>query len=409
MAAAERDERARSEGLDPRSTERLLDRVRRGIGRANAIPVVASEELEGDELGLLTEEVGLVLDECTDLLADVLAHYQAEDEAAPESSSSDDDDEELDWDLDAGGREVCGEVERRMGDVGGVGKITSVAYVARLGLRGRRQQVDAATPDRKWDLIATCSSAVREVLKSLSALELAICEHEDLPVTSRYWVSERERAVKIRRAYVTFRADVLGDGPPSQDVACRRLRTAASAIAKLTGRPAYSYARVHDRWQIRGFQARIKSLLTEHAKLCREPNADPRAADALGVTAARLWQDLANLTELILQINQRGELREHDHAVLHDAARRLAEGVDVDPTTALKDVFGRDPELDAAIAGRTRPTRDELGAVVARLLEPLSRGPQSDGPRSRRRTDAPISRPPSSSSATHAISPETEA
>ncbi|MGZ3419939.1 MAG: hypothetical protein ACXVEE_18835 [Polyangiales bacterium] len=348
------------------------------MDRAQAIPVVASEELEGDDLQSLREETFAAIDEAMSLLSLVLARYERN--SVPEN----------DDDFDLG--EMCGEVERRMDDEGGVTRITSVAFVAQLGLRGRRQMLAAVPLDRRWDLIAACSSAVREMLKSASAVELGIAAYEDLPATSRYYVTELERALAIRRAYVRFRQDVLAGNHAS---GARRLRLAASAIAKLVGRPAYAFARVHDRCQIRQFHARIREQLVEHARV-----TEASEVAVVEVASSRVYQDLVNLAELMMQINLRAELREHDAVLLTKLTTELRtenlqeEKVD-EMLARLRPLLGRDSDLDEILAGR-KVTARELGDLVSRCCDGLSRLPEpgrrneEQSPKSSRRaTDHP--------------------
>jgi hypothetical protein len=377
MAAADPGE-PRSERAPPSGgAVALIDRVRRVMERAQAVPVVASEELEGEALGPLREETFAAIDEAMSLLALVLARYERE---APEVN----DDFEL--------GEMCGEVERRMDDEGGVARIAGVAFVAQRGVPSRRQILATVSLERKWDLVATCSSAVREVLKSASAVELAIATYEDLPATSRYYVTELERALAVRRAYVRFRQDVLSGGASS---GARRLRLAASAIAKLVGRPAYAFARVHDRCQIRSFHARIRELLVEYTR------ASANELGPIEVAASRLSQDLVNLAELMMQINLRAELREHDTTLVTAVVAETAELRDEETPEVLaraRPLLGRDAELDALLS-RGTASAAELRAVLESCRDSLSRSPLperrgDEAPKSQRRaTDRPDREP----------------
>lgn len=381
MAAASLEDGAAA-ARDSEVCAALIERVRRAIERAQAIPIVAAEELSGDDLLPIREQVLASIDDTSRLLGDILDHYDRDLE-----------DEEA-FDFDDFGGAMVGEVERRMDTEGGATKITSVAFVARIGLRNRRGSLVALRVDPKWEIIASCSSAVREILKSLSAVELAIADHEGFPPTSRYYVSELERALQIRRAYFTFRGEVVGRAAPETKDAARRLRVAASAIAKLTGRAAYPYSRVHDRSNLRQLQMRIRELLTSHARAVADPTHEPRVS-ALDVAAVRLHQDLVNLAELFMLINNRAELREHDRVRLSAAVSDLANGADAASICAALDgLLGRDAELDEVLLGRSEPARGELATMLQRCLDALVRvcddDARADAPTGRRRaTDAP--------------------
>lgn len=383
MAAASLDNGAAA-ARDSEMCAALIERVRRAIERAQSIPIVAAEELDGEQLLPLREQVLASIDDTSRLLGDILDHYDR-----------DLDDEEA-FDFDDFGGAMVGEVERRMDTEDGATKITSVAFVARIGLRNRRGSLIALRVDPKWDLIASCSSAVREILKSLSAVELAIADHEGFPPTSRYYVSELERALQIRRAYFTFRSEVVGRGAPDTKDAARRLRVAASAIAKLTGREAYPFARVHDRSSLRQLQSRIRELLTAHARATADPTIEPRVS-ALDVAAVRLHQDLVNLAELVMLINNRAELREHDRVRLSEALGDLAGGSDIKVVCAgLESLLGRDSELDEVLLRRSEPGRDAFEGILQRCFDALARVSddenRADAKAGRRRaTDAPHS------------------
>jgi len=359
----------------------LIERIRRAIARAQAAPVVAAEESDGDDLLPMRAEVLRALDDAHDVLGAVLARYDIEPDV-----------DDLDFEFADRASTICRAVEARLDDEPkGPEKITSVAFVARIGIRGRRDSVSASTVERKWDLIATCSSAVREVLKSLSAVEMAVAEHEGFSATTRYYVTELDRSLRVRRAYVTFRAEVYGEGPPQVHDAPRRLRSAASALAKLISREAYSFARVHDRSSLRDIQRRIREQLTAHAKAHADPDTEPRWMNVLDLAASRLWQDLSNLSELMLLVNNRAELREHDRKVLWSVRRALEAG-DFDAERAhasLAEVVGRDSDVDRWTHHRSTDLA-ELHAALAHALDTLERtAVEEPEPNGRRATDAP--------------------
>lgn len=377
MAAA----RIEPPSIDPSDARAaLIERVRRAIARAQAIPVVAAEECAEEELLPLHREVMGALDDAHEVLGAVLDRYDREPDV-----------DELDFELGDRASTVCRAVEARFVDEPrGPEKITGIAFVGRIGIRGRRELVAVASVHRRWDLIAACSSAVREILKSLSAIEIAVAEHEGCSVTTRYYVTELDRSLRVRRAYFTFRAEVLGDGPPPLHDAARRLRSAASALAKLISREAYGFARVHDRSSLREIQRRIREQLTAHATA--QVEAVPARLAMLDVMASRLWQDLANLTELMLLVNNRAELRDHDRKLLHEVHRALADDeLDAERArSALAELLGRDPDLDRWIRAGSRELAP-LRPLVAAALEMLDRTCADEpAPESRRRgTDAP--------------------
>ena len=100
MGAASLNDRPGSARADE-ACAALIERVRRAIVRAQSIPVVAAEELTGDDLLPVRDEVLVSIDDTSALLADVLAHYDRDAEEG-----------EADFDLGDAPSAMCGEVER---------------------------------------------------------------------------------------------------------------------------------------------------------------------------------------------------------------------------------------------------------------------------------------------------------
>ena len=195
-------------------------------------------------------------------------------------------------------------------------------------------------------------------MKALGALTVAICQLEGLPEPQTFYVTELERSLTVRRAYRIFYTDVDPTHDPSSGPIGPRLRRAATSIAKLCGRPIYPSMRVHDRYSLRMIQQRLQAWLAPN-------DSDPRLVEAAGV---RLFQDIAHLTELMLGVNERPELRLHDARISASVAESLERG-DIDvpgAIEALAVIKGRDANLDAMLASATLPS---MAALLARLRE----------------------------------------
>jgi hypothetical protein len=273
-------------------------------------------------------------------------------------------------------RQFLGEVERAMDEGVGLRRIQNLAFIARMGLRARLATCEAmgAAPGKKWEVISTASSALREILKALGALAVAVCAHERLPEPSTFYVTELSRSLAIRRAYRILHAEVDPAHEPGPSEAWRRLRRAASAIAKLVGRAIYPSMRVHDRYSLRTMQHRLASFLAD-------TSGDAKAREAAGL---RLFQDLGNLVELMLHVNDRAELRAHDARVLAEVVPALElEGAPLAPAIeALRAVYGRDLELDAMLGGEDPPTAAQLVAKLQKLqLQLAPQAPSVPAPR----------------------------
>jgi len=332
----------------------LLAGVRDVLASARAIRLTDYEECQGDALRPLVDSVRAVIDAATAVLT------QAASSEDPQGVSA----------LAPVDGNLCREVDRRMIDPASAAKIAGLAFIARFALKSHVASLRVVNlAGEPWEVISTCGGAVREVLKSLSALELTVCEVEGVTPVTDFYLSELERSLRVRHAYACFRADLLRAGPPDPSTLQRRLRMAASAIAKLVGREIYPSARVHDRWMIRQFQKRIREWMQLHAE-------QSARADVLTVSGVRLWEELANIAELVMQVNHRAELRAHDGEVL-DAAIAKAEGGGFGPEdlAAVARLWGRDPQLDPMIEARSpsddpawldalRQARERLGRAA---------------------------------------------
>lgn len=338
----------------------LLAELDRALRRAEEVPVSSYEEMEGDALSPLFAETRAAVGSAVDVVSSILAHY---DEVVSLRASR--------LDLATHATEaglLLGEVERAMVEEVGVRRIQNLAFLARMGLRARLAALDGmgASPG-KWELIAAASSALREVMKALGALAVAVCGHEVLPEPRTFYVTELERSLTIRRAYRIFHADIAPAREPHGPELAQRLRRAANAIAKLAGRPVYPSMRVTDRFALRALQRRLHAWLAAG-------DLEPRAREVAGV---RLFQDLAHLAELMQGVNERAELRAHDARLIAAQIAALEAGAAVGCVAlALRAVEGRDARLDALLA-REDPPREALLLRLRELCAKLAPTAQS--------------------------------
>lgn len=274
--------------------------------------------------------------------------------------------------------------------------ILGLAFIARFSLRNHVARLDAIAPDADvWEVISNCGRAVGEMLKSLSALELAICALEHIAPRTNFYLSVIDRSLRVRHAYVCFRRSVidLGPGDGEFDALRRRLRLTGSALAKLVGREVYPTARVHDRWMIRHLQRQVREWLQQ--------GADGASPDALARSGTPLWQEIVNVSELLMQVNNREELRVYDAEALDEALAHARDGAfGAADVAKLQNLWGRDAELDALLDARAPaddPAWTEALRAARRQLErtpsPRPQLPSSVVPRER------LSRPPGESRA----------
>lgn len=310
---------------------RLLTALRNALTAARAIPLTAYEELTGDELLPLVTAVRAALDGALAVLALAVRRYDSPGRGSRESIENN----------------LLLEVDRRMEDPSSAEKIAGLAFVAQFALRAHISTLSGTSlQGESWEVIGACGAAIREVHKSLAALDVSVCELERIPVAESFYISELDRSLNVRRAYVAFRKDLTIHEAPDVGSIFVRLRRVGTAIAKLIGREIYPSARVHDRWMIRKLQKRVRDWLSQSAK--------GGGGDALTLAGMRLWEEVVNVAELFLQVNNRAELREYDLAQIDAAVTRATTGTHAgaDEPLQLSPLWGRDPGLDNFLEGR---------------------------------------------------------
>ncbi len=244
-------------------------------------------------------------------------------------------------------------------------RVADVAFMACWELRRKRERVREAEHggDDDWRLIAACCSARRRVPKALAGVEQILAELDAVPsLFAELYRTERQLAVESRAAYYAFVRGLRAlERDPRYEGVDRCLRLVGTGIAQLIGREIYEDLRVEDRQALRELQVRLFAWL-------RGPR-DERAG----------WQLLSEVFafgSLLMQINRRPPLVEHDRAVLERLRERLREpvGEDLELRERLPTLRGRDPELDALIEARA-------AFVPALWREPVARALVSLGER----------------------------
>lgn len=213
-------------------------------------------------------------------------------------------------------------------------QISDLAFIAMLEFgqldpAGRLHQISDP-----WEIIAYCEDANRRVAYTLTMLEQPIAALRNVE-RGLDPMSEVLIAIETRRHYARLAQSVLKHQTPENfDELKRALRAIGTAIAMLIGRDIYGHIRVHDRQQIRALQSRILDWL-------RDEHPPRTYADGI-----RLWGDLVGACQLLMQINRREDLVQHDGETI----KRLLE-LD-DPTrdrAALLTLRGLDLELDTLL------------------------------------------------------------
>ena len=239
-------------------------------------------------------------------------------------------------------------------------RVADIAVVARMELAHRHlrlQQMPLGADS--WDYIAVTSSIRRRVLKSVTAIQTAIRRHEGLNDEDSWFRSELDHSLEVRRVYAAFRRRLQLDRPPSRAEMYTRLRLVGTSIAILVGKDIYEHLRVTDRQMIRALQAKVINWLR------KDPTTSGRFPARAG---EHIWQDVAACADLLMQVNHRTELRDHDVAALEalaDALRRNAPPAEC--RVRLAALEGADEKLDQFIRSSDEPT-DALTKLVPRLL-----------------------------------------
>lgn len=226
----------------------------------------------------------------------------------------------------------------------GVRRITDLAFMARWELYREREGLGKIPSGRAaWAIVSECGRACRRLITSAIAIEDAMCAYEGLENTLRHlYQTELSRSLQVRRAYAMLRHTIVGDGPSPGERVRERLRRAAFGIARLIGNDVYGDLRASDRMRIEAVQRQLTEWLEANR------HCDP-------IVGRRLCQEIENISELLLEVNKRAELREHDQAVAAEAHAKLfsaASAPDLMPQDLqlrLESLFGRDEELDRLI------------------------------------------------------------
>ena len=248
-------------------------------------------------------------------------------------------------------------------------EVSNLAFATRTQLKVNRDALVTAIEDRNiWVVASHADTGLRRVCKGLITIEAAVREYEGLEPTDRLW-SDIKDSLETRRLYGQFRRAMQRRAEPEnlEDVT-DHLRQAARRIAILRDRKIYPFLRVYDRVPIRRLQKRIEAWL-EQADGPRRKEQDGR----------HLLSDLCSFAELLKQINNREDLREHDRRTVMRLHRIFFESkrppVELEPSHLgdLELLLGRDDELDQVVLDPARRGVEALREPLHRLLGQLNR------------------------------------
>ena len=239
-------------------------------------------------------------------------------------------------------------------------RIADVSFMARWELDRKRSAIAVAQhTDDYWRLLSECCSARRRVVKATSGVEQVLSQVEGCPsVFESLYRSERRRAIETRAAYHSLLSGLKRLEDASERIE-RDVRLVGTGIACLVGRDVYLELRVKDRLELRRLQRKIFDWLLGP----RDPQQ-----------GRRLIGDVKAFAELLMEVNHRPVLVEHDREVL----QRLQAALRQPATDALAffellvSIRGRDTELDDLIDARAELRTELWDHVVERVLQELS-------------------------------------
>lgn len=233
-------------------------------------------------------------------------------------------------------------------------QVIDLAWVGTLTLRNKRTMLeDAGQLADTLQILSRCWSAKRMILKTTTAIERAASSIEGVPSRLIHiYLTEIDKALRIRQLYVRFRRHMQPDVSPDPSQIRMRLRSSGVALAKVIGDDAYEELRIQDRQMLRKIQDDILRWFYEYPH---------EVSGQAARRAMRLWQDAALFSQCLMMVNNRPELREHDKKLaedlLMDIHARGAEAATRDPPwlRRMKLLEGRDDELDGLIRSDVQP------------------------------------------------------
>jgi hypothetical protein len=220
--------------------------------------------------------------------------------------------------------------------------VADLAFVARLELLSHQQQLGVLQPLDAVAVLSQCGSAKRSVTRSIFAVDRALCTVAGLPFEgAEGGRQELAHALRVRKGYAHLRRDLLALGQPEPHQVEAALQRAANLLGALVQGPLFAELRLDDRLQLLQLRTRLSSWL------------DGATARDLQ-SGLRLWQDLAGFVSLLVQINHRTELVEHDRSLVQRAWAELFGGkprtsVPAELAARLQDLYGRDDGIDGML------------------------------------------------------------
>ncbi len=345
--------------------EELLQRVESLIEESQGVAFIVPEDtgffsIDDD----MVRHVRELMAKAIELMRELTDFYDAESVAHGEAGQNEDGGDDFLRDI---GALISSELAAR--------EVSGLAFVARGQLMEMQEALSNALKHKLiWAVASHADSSLRHVGKALIAIESAVREYEGLEARDRRW-TDLQDSLDTRRLYGQFRRAILrGGNPRTHDQLVTSLKSAATRIAILRGLEFYPFLRIDDRLTIRRLQKRIGSWLDG-------------GADSGEDAGLRLWQDLISFARLLMKVNDREELREHDRQVVTSVyhllfgPKRPATRLSAGQLKELERLEGRDDDLDRLIRRAGEHVIEDLRVPLERLRNQLQRpfeGPPSE-------------------------------
>ncbi len=243
-------------------------------------------------------------------------------------------------------------------------EVADLAFVCRSELVELHQGLSHAVDTKNtWKIAAQGDRAVARAIRALIPIEASIREYLGQEPIKRNWL-DLDDALTIRQKFIEFWLFTKTVGALDDSKQQATLQEIRDRIADLRKAPIYPYLRIDDKLSFRSLQKRVLSALEE---------TGPGAAE----NCRRLWQDLVGFFDLLMHINRREELQNHDRLLIGRVNRdlyNLTDLAEVMPQAIhdqLKSLASLDPELDQLLL-RDQPARSiEYKEPIRRLHQRL--------------------------------------
>lgn len=245
-------------------------------------------------------------------------------------------------------------------------EVADLANVGSADLSRMRQQLGGGLAQENfWQLASLADGALGRLGRALIPVESALREYCDLPPKRRRW-EDLDDSLEIRRQYgLLWRAVMAGNDPRTGADLQQSLATVANRISILRMHTIYPFLRIDDRLALRRLQKRLLAFLHR-----------PGPADE--IAGRRLWNDVVSSFRLLLGINGRQELMDHDRELVltcfWEISRRRRDGsISPEMRQRLQPLLGRDEDLDRVLFEPTEHPEDYLRPLERLQHELLER------------------------------------